>query len=189
VVSLKGMVDGVAASRSDREAVDERQFWRLYDASLPSVYGYLLRRTGDQATAEDLTQEVFLTAARTAREGAPDKLTLPWLLTVARSRLIDHVRARQRAERKLELAWRAAAQREDEVVRVPDDESQLGPMTEAALDSLPPVQRAALVLHHLDDMSVAAVAGALGKSTAATESLLARAGHGFRIGFEGARNA
>ena len=45
-----------------------------------------------------------------------------------------------------------------------------------ALGRLPDMQRAAVVLHHVDGLSVAEVATALDKSTHATESLLAR-GH------------
>lgn len=39
----------------------------LYDAALPVVYGYFVRRCGDRGTAEDLTSETFLAGLQTAR--------------------------------------------------------------------------------------------------------------------------
>ena len=37
-------------------------FLQLYDDALPHVYGYLVRRCDNAATAEDLTAETFLAA-------------------------------------------------------------------------------------------------------------------------------
>lgn len=39
----------------DEMAHHMRNLWSCYDDALPHVYGYLLRRCGDVATAEDLT--------------------------------------------------------------------------------------------------------------------------------------
>ena len=48
------------------------------------------------------------------------------------------------------------------------------------LAGMNPSQRAALTLRHVDGLSVPEVAGLLGRSTAATETLLARARSVFR---------
>lgn len=156
---------------------DQRGFWSVYDASLPRVYGFLARRVG-AAAAEDLTQEVYVAAARSWANGA--EVTVPWLLTVARSRLIDHYRAEGRRRRNLVVA---AAQWRDVGPSAFEDASDgagLSARTEAALAALPDAQRTALVLHHADDRSVADVAELLGRSVRATESLLARARRNFR---------
>lgn len=155
------------------------EFWDVYDETLPRVYGFLVRRTGD-STAEDLTQEVFVTAARTWSAGGRARVTLPWLLTVARSRLIDHYRAEQRRHRNLQAAWSARSRRVAASAEDSSEATRLAPATEAALAALSGPQRAALVLHHLDDLSVAEVAETLARSVPATESLLARARRSFR---------
>ena len=166
------------------EAVGEAGFWELYERALPSVYGYFVRRAG-AAVAEDLTQEVLLQAARAFRRGETAKLTVPWLMTVARSRLVDHHRAEARRDRKLVLAW--SAQRSDSPSADADSDARLlTAETERALGTLPAAQRAALVLHHLDDLSVNEVAEALGRTVRATESLLARARQSFRTAMEAA---
>jgi RNA polymerase sigma-70 factor (ECF subfamily) len=153
----------------------EARFWQLYDASLPHVYGFLLRRC-DKQTAEDLTQEVYVDLVRRVRRGdEPSGFTTGWLITVARSRLIDHMRAQHRRERKLSMAWSAAEPGERQGIIVDDTAFEdMGASTERALSELAEAERCALVLHHLDGMSVADVADAIGRSTRATESLLAR---------------
>lgn len=158
-------------------------FWELYRAGLPHVYGYLLRRS-DRTTAEDLTQDVFVDLARRARsEAGLDGLTVGWLVSVARSRLIDHMRAKQRADRKLRLAWSASMPDVHEIDRFDPADATLAPAAERALAALPTVQRCALVLHHIDGYSVAEVAESIGRSVRATESLLARARRAFRAAF------
>lgn len=169
----------------DERAV-EALFWRLYAESLPQVYGFLLRRCGEDV-AEDLTQEVYVDLARRARRGDDlAGLTTGWLISVAKSRLIDHLRAEQRRERKLSLAWSAAGpeEREGVVEAVGENRAALGASTERALAALSTAERCALVLHHLDGMSVTEVAASVGRSVRATESLLARARRKFRAAFE-----
>jgi RNA polymerase sigma-70 factor (ECF subfamily) len=183
VGDIAGEAERATASGNDR-------FWDLYRAGLPHVYGYLLRRS-DRVTAEDVTQDVFVELARRARSTAGlEGLTVGWLLAVARSRLLDHVRAQQRGERKLRLAWSAAEPdvRSGMTGVDPTDEA-LAPAAERALEALPAIQRCALMLHHVDGYSVAEVAESIGRSVRATESLLARARRTFRTAFTEAADA
>ena len=75
----------------------------FYDDALPQVFGYLLDplRPGG-VVAEDLTAETFLAAvdARPARPDPPP-VSRPWLIGVARHKLVDHWRRRGREERGL----------------------------------------------------------------------------------------
>ena len=152
-------------------------FTAFYWSSLPRVYGYLLHRcAGNASTAEDLTQETYLAAARELKRGSVAHLSMPWLIGVARHKLIDHLRRQEREERKLSLVAQDgpeadAGQRWEEMSI---DEAR------AALASLPTFQRTALMLRYLDDLPVPEVAAALGRSVHATESLLARARSRFR---------
>jgi RNA polymerase sigma-70 factor (ECF subfamily) len=113
-----------------------------------------LRLTGgDAATAEDLVQEAFVGLVRAWRDGRVDRLEIGWLIKVVRQRFLDGVRGRSREDRRLRLAGRRAM---------------------AWLERLPSRARAALVLRYVDNLPVGAVAAALGVSTRAAESLLAR---------------
>jgi len=146
--------------------VDLDGFLRLYDQAVGPVYGYLVRGCGGRrALAEDLTQETFLAAIAAARRGRDDQLTLPWLMVVARNKLVDHYRRSGREARSQSAAATArAGPRADETTGG----------ASALLAGLPPAQRVALFLRYVDDLPVAEVARTLGRSVHATESLLAR---------------
>lgn len=142
----------------------------VYRAGLPQVYGYLLPRCGSVVVAEDLTAETFMAAVAAARQGAAPEVTVAWLIGVARHKLVDHWRRQSREERSITLAGPLA----DEV-----DDPWQGELDRAAvygaLAHLNGHQRAALTLRYLDGLPVAEVAGHLGRSVHATETLLARA--------------
>ncbi len=146
----------------------------LYDTALPQVYGYLVHRCGDRAVAEDLTSETFM-AAVTALQRDVDapQLTVAWLIAVARHKLVDHWRAREREERRLALVGG-----EDEV----DDWDELVEVNRAqeVLGGLGAHHRVALTLRYLDGLPVRDVAGYLGRTEHATEALLVRARAAFR---------
>ena len=142
----------------------------LYGRALPQVYGYLLPRCGSTALAEDLTAETFVAAVAAARQQHPPELTVGWLVGVARHKLVDHWRRAERERRGLGVIGRAAEPAED-----PWDEHLDVAAAHAALSRLSAPHRAALTLRYLDGLPVAEVAGQLGRSLHATETLLARA--------------
>jgi RNA polymerase sigma-70 factor (ECF subfamily) len=69
----------------------------LYDRALPVIYGYLFDRCRDQAVAEDLASETFLAAVATARNQPDAAVSVPWLVGVARHKLVDRRAYRQGA--------------------------------------------------------------------------------------------
>jgi RNA polymerase sigma-70 factor, ECF subfamily len=152
---------------------DPAVFGAFYDQALPVVYGYFLRRTGGlPALAEDLTQETFLAAVKQIRKGTRVGAPMPWIVGIARHRLVDHYRATAGpANRVVALG--------DWIDEQPDERDDFGPILDrdlaiAVLDALPASQRMAIALRYLDGMSVPDIAGQSGKSVHAVESLLAR---------------
>jgi RNA polymerase sigma-70 factor (ECF subfamily) len=146
----------------------------LYDQALPQVYGYLLARCGQRALAEDLTAETFLAAVDTARRDQP--VSIPWLVGVARHKLVDHWRRQAREERSLTLA-----------VDEPTDpwDCVLDAVTaREVLDRLGPHHRLALTLRYLDGLPVPEVARLLDRTVHATEALLVRARAAFRRAYD-----
>lgn len=154
---------------------DPVAFGRWYERSVVIVYRYLFTRcAGDEALAEELTQQTFIQAIdhRDTYEGRADPTT--WLCTIGRNLLTDHYRRLDRDERRrLRLVVR-------EIDAVRDDASDFRRVEErdrliAALGQLPPLQRAAVVLCYVDGLPVREAAEALDRSEGATESLLSRA--------------
>jgi RNA polymerase sigma-70 factor (ECF subfamily) len=132
------------------------------------VYGYLLPRCGSVADAEDLTAETFTAAVAALARPDPPAVTVPWLIGVARHKLVDHWRRGERERRGL------AAVGPDQ----PDDPWEDLLDTSAAysaLARLPGPQRAALALRYLDGLPVGEIADQLNRTLRGTETLLARA--------------
>jgi RNA polymerase sigma-70 factor, ECF subfamily len=146
-----------------------------YDEALPHVYGYLISRCGSAAVAEDLTAETFLAAADAVRRADPPATSTAWLVGVARHKLVDHWRRREREERGL----RAVADGQPEVDD-PWDVELNAFRARDVLDQLTPTHRAALTLRYLDDLPVVEVAALLERSVRAAEGVLVRARAAFR---------
>ena len=80
-------------------AEDEEAFAELYDATLGRVYGLALRILRDPQSAEEVTEDVFFQVWRQARRYDPARgRPLAWILTIARSRALDHLRRRDPAQ-------------------------------------------------------------------------------------------
>jgi RNA polymerase sigma-70 factor (ECF subfamily) len=157
---------------------DDAAFEVWYRRTVPQVYAYLLARCGESETAEELTQETYLAAIRQRARFDGRAETVVWLCGIARHKLADHFRARDRAERRrMRLEVRALADHGPH----PDEGDVSDRLAIAeALATLPPLQRAVLSFVALDDLPVAEAARLIGKSHGATQSLLARARDGFR---------
>jgi RNA polymerase sigma-70 factor (ECF subfamily) len=149
----------------------------LYDVALPQVYGYLLRRCGRTALAEDLTAETFLAAVDAVRLDKAPPLSTGWLMGIARHKLIDHWRRLAREERTLSAV---AGDPTRDPASDPWDATLDALEAHETLQALAPQHRAALTLRYLDDLPVSEVAQAMDRTVHATEALLVRARTAFR---------
>jgi RNA polymerase sigma-70 factor, ECF subfamily len=147
----------------------------LYDSALPFVYGYLLARCGRPALAEELAAETFLAAVDAVQHHPAPPLSIPWLIGIARHKLVDHWRREARQERYLRTLAADEPEAEDPW------EVELDALNaRATLQQLAPHHRLVLTLRYLDDLSVPQVADALDRTIHATEALLVRARAAFR---------
>ena len=158
------MSPDAAASADPADALRD-----LFDTALPRVYGYLISRCGRVPVAEDLTARDVPRGRRRgpARRFAP--VSVPWLIGVARHKLVDHWRRQAREERSL----RAVADTEE--ADDPWDVELDALQARTTLEQLAPHHRAALTLRYLDDLPVPQVAELLDRSVHSTEGLLVRA--------------
>ena len=163
------------ASISIIPSARSRDFVAVYRRSVRDVYSYFASRVGERSAAEDLTQEVFIAGARRFAEG--DDIDTAWLIAVARHKLVDHWRARSREDRRLEAVL-AAEPRHDPSAPIESGAAMV------ALAELNPTYRSALVLRHVDDLSVPEVAEYLGRTVEATEQVLTRARTAFRAAYQ-----
>ncbi|MDW5610555.1 MULTISPECIES: RNA polymerase sigma factor SigE [Mycolicibacterium] len=137
------------------------------------VYRLAYRLSGNQHDAEDLTQETFIRVFRSVQNYQPGTFE-GWLHRITTNLFLDMVRRRGRI--------RMEALPED-YDRVPADEpnpeqiyhdSRLGPDLQAALDSLAPEFRAAVVLCDIEGLSYEEIGATLGVKLGTVRSRIHR---------------
>ena len=97
MVSAGGTVDDsqlIAAVRRGSDAAFE-QLYRRYSVS---VGRFVAARVRDNGRAEDLVQEIFLSALRRIRATDGTIAFRPWIFEIAKNAAIDHYRRSSRAE-------------------------------------------------------------------------------------------
>ena len=148
----------------------------LYDRALPEVYGYLIRRCRARPSPRTSRRRRSSPRSSSVQRGKVPRLTVAWLITVARNKLVDHWRRLSREERTLQLASGGATSVED----TEWDEGLEEPRAMNVLAGLGPHHRIALTLKYLDGFTVPQIAEQLGRTEHATEALLVRARSAFR---------
>jgi RNA polymerase sigma factor (sigma-70 family) len=161
---------------------DDRAFEVLYERYQRRIHAYVLGMVKDHGRAEDVTQEVFVSALRRMRETEQPLVFKPWLYQIAKNSCIDAFRRAKRAE---EVSYDA-----DDALS-PGDHSKLvgtGPSPDAAvaakedLDNLrgafgglSETHHEILVLRELEGLSYTEIGRRMGMSRPAVESTLFRA--------------
>ena len=141
------------------------EFAELYDAAYGRVVAHAYAITADLGDAQELAQEAFLRAwqrwSRIRRYQDP----AAWVAHVARNLAVSRWRRARTAARGL---WRMGD---------PGQSPGPGPESVAlvrALQQIPAAQRRALVMHHMADMSVAAIAAEEGVAVGTIKARLSR---------------
>src|SRR3954471_17920408 len=161
---------------------DDRAFELLYERYQRRIYAYVFGMVKDHGRAEDVTQEVFVSALRRMRETEQPLAFKPWIYQIAKNSCIDAFRRSKRAE---EVSYDA-----DDAL-APGDHTKLvgsGPSPDAAvaakqdLDNLcgafgglSDTHHQVLVLRELEGLSYQEIGRRMGMSRPAVESTLFRA--------------
>lgn len=148
----------------------------ILDEHLPIVYGFVYARVaGNDAVAEDITQETLMEGLRGADSFRGEARLSSWLCTIARRRISLHYKK----ERKREIASSGLHLVADEPVEIEESDRVI-----RALASLPAGHRQVLIMKYLDDLSVEAIAQEMGRTRVQVQSLLQRARGGLRTQME-----
>jgi RNA polymerase sigma factor (sigma-70 family) len=161
---------------------DDRAFEALYQRYHRRIHAYVLGMVKDHQRAEDVTQEVFVSALRRMRATERPIAFKPWVYEIAKNACIDQFRRSKRAE---EISFDA-----DEGL-APSDYTRLvssEPVPDAALAAkqdldhmvgafggLSDAHHQILVLRELEGLSYREIGERMGMSRPAVESTLFRA--------------
>jgi len=167
------------------QAGNQDAFGELFDRYAGRVYGFLVRRLGDVATAEDLHQEAFLRLHRARDSYNPERPFRAWLFTIVHNLVNDSLRSRRRApitepldalksrriEAKVNLQGPINEQSPERVFAAHESTHALF----RALSALPPDEATVLVLARFEGLSYDDIGSVIGRSATAAKQLAYRA--------------
>lgn len=153
-------------------------FEQLYDRHETGVWRFVFRSVQNNEVTDDLVQELWFSVTRSAASYEPTAKFKTWLFTMARNRVIDHVRTR-----KNHASIDAENEEGESMFSDLAAESRLGPMRQVssreqakalldAIEQLPADQREAFLLQAEGDMSVEEIAAAIGVTFETAKSRL-----------------
>jgi RNA polymerase sigma-70 factor, ECF subfamily len=154
------------------EETSEGTFDRLYRRHRGDVYRFVLRDLRNPDDAEDVTQAAFLNAYCALQGGTEPEKPRAWLFTIAQN--VTRRRFRSRAARPHEVEL------DPDALVAPEPEAPSAAEIREALRRLRPNQRAVIVLREIGGLSYAEIAGTLGLSVSAVETLLFRSRRALR---------
>lgn len=140
------------------------------------------RLLGDREAARDVAQSAWLEIARGLKRLRDPQAFPAWAYRIVSRRAAAHIRTLQ-ADRRLSRDLAEAAQIEPADEPTPD--SGVSRALQAAIRALPPDQRAAIALHHLEGLSVAETAVALDAPVGTIKTRLMHARLKLRAALEG----
>lgn len=165
-----GRIEGERVSPGDRRA-----FLDLVRPHLARLHRYACRLCADENAGADLAQDALVKAYERISSYDPARPILPWLLALVRNTFIDRVRSFD--------PLRAAADAVDGDLSLPSpgdgpERARLAVerrrMVDAALARIPVDQRSALILFHVEGLSLEEVAEAEGVAVGTVKSRLFR---------------
>ncbi|KOY56049.1 RNA polymerase sigma factor [Streptomyces sp. XY332] len=134
------------------------------------LWRYVRGMVGSPHLADDLAQEAWVSVVRgLPRLREPERFA-PWLFTIARRTVADHVRQMYRVPQTTEVET-------DDVAAADDGFGDVltALEIEVGLSGLPPLEREVLILFHLEDLPLAACAEVVGVPPGTVKSRLHRA--------------
>jgi len=156
-------------------ADDADAFGLLFVRHGPRIHGYVLRRTGDPAVAEDVTAVVFLEVWRRRGSVTLDQPSaLPWLYGVAGNVTRRWHRSRRRHHAAL-ARLSSLPSRSSELVEVQAEATERSRTVLRQIEGLPRRERDVLVLSVWEGLSHQEIAVALGIAPGTVKSRLSRA--------------
>jgi RNA polymerase sigma-70 factor (ECF subfamily) len=142
---------------------DEAGVSAAYAAHGAELYRFVLRGLGDPMAAQDVVQETFLRAWRSADKYDASLASLRvWLFAIARNAMIDHARAAGVRPWHSNLVDPPTAEAAASAVEDPTERLVRTWVVEEALQRISDEHRTALVETHLKERPYGEVAGELG---------------------------
>lgn len=141
---------------------------KLFEEHADHLYGFAITRVNDSHVAEDLVQETFLSAIKSADRFQGRSKASTWLTAILKNKIIDHYRKRVRELHKESLddlkgfdsyfnakgSWQRDQLPKDWNIDYKDsiDQKEFYEILQNCLGRLKEIQRITFVMKHLEDV-------------------------------------
>src|SRR6202011_5719291 len=168
-------------SRSEHQLVaavrrgDDRAFEELFSRYRSRISSYIFGLVGDHGRAEDIAQEVFISALRRIRDTERPIAFKPWIYEIAKNACIDHFRRRRAEEVPLDGDDALQATDRGKLVLAATPEAAVESKAQlddlrGAFGGLSDTHHRVLVMRELEGLSYVEIGERLGLSRAVVES-------------------
>jgi len=153
------LLKAVAAARDEGDEAGEAALGQLYDRYRLILFGVLMRILNNREEAEDVLQEVFLQVWRRAADFDANRgKPFTWLVTLARSRGIDRLRALASRERVVTTAGAGEVAEDVSDAAMDAIRSEQRGVVNSALSQLPEEQKRPLMLAYFEGLTQSEIA-------------------------------
>ncbi len=148
----------------------------LYTAYADRIYSLVFNQVdGNRDAAQDIVQETFLAASKSAGKFRGQSKVYTWLYSIANKKVADFYRRRKR-EAKYQTV---SADSQIELEASPDagtmESEEKSRAVQVTLSSLPLHYKQVLILKYVEEMPVTEISQVMGRSPKSIEGLLTRA--------------
>ncbi len=151
-------------------AGDESAFDRMVKTYQKEIYMLALRLTGSRDDAMDISQSVFIRAFKSVKNFRGDSSLSTWLYRIGYNQSLKHLK---------NARWKRFLSIDDNSIKQPslpaaDDQvrrSDFRRDLREAVEKLPPQQKAAFTLHHLQGLKLTEVAEVMERSLGTVKAL------------------
>jgi len=157
----------IEIEKTDQEVIsqylngDEKSLEFLVKKYLKPIYGFVYKNVGDTASAEDITQEVFIRIWKNLKKFDQKKEFKPWIFQIAKNASIDYLRkkktipfSRFENEKGQNVLIENLSDSSPNLLKILNDKKSLT----AIMETLPKKDRNLLNLRHRDGLSFKEIA-------------------------------
>lgn len=170
-----------------RDHAEGPTFESVYETYADKVLNLVFRMTGDEDTARDLTQDIFVKVYENLASFEQRSSIYTWIHRIAVNRVYNYLKRERRlqwvglldktlhellGEKQIESLWSPDAAPNTAEDRL--ERAERSDLLWRAVRSLPPKYRVPIVLYHYEEMSYKEVAAATGLSESAVETRIHR---------------
>jgi RNA polymerase sigma-70 factor (ECF subfamily) len=163
--------------KGDKEAIKT-----MFNANMDKLYSFVFHEVEqNQSIAEDIVQDTFISAIKSASKFKGNSRIYTWLVGIAHHKIADHYRHSKREQR---YANRTSDSINPEQLDLAIDKTPGGNIAEStenrilveqALNSLPADYREIIILKYVEDFPVDEIGKILNRSPKSVEGILSRA--------------